>query len=375
MVVLTSGHEALDARVYGREASSLAELGFDIVVVGTWTRGSPGRVPVIPIPASRSRVTRFTLQPWRCLWAARHLRPDIVHFHDAELLAVLPLARLMWRRAKFVYDVHEDFGNLMMVRDWLPDAAKPAVRFLTDACERALSRFAHGIVAVTPPLAEKFAHRMKVVAFNFATERFFEQASRHVRPPAEREYDIVHVGTLNRRRAAFLAEVIRAYHSLKPGARSLVLGGDEKVVNEAFQSRPDGCEIRRKVPFDEIPAFLGNAKVGIDVHPWFAPHLAPALANKVCEYMACGCAVVASAMPVLDACIEGSGLEPRAIIRIRGGQPRDFAEAAVRLVQEVEAGRDPGASLRLFARKSMNWSTEAIKLARFYRELLGAKHA
>ena len=45
---------------------------------------------------------------------------------------------------------------------------------------------------------------------------------------------------------------------------------------------------------------LGNAKVGLDVHPWLGLHLKVALAVKVCEYMAAGCAVVASAMPVLN---------------------------------------------------------------------------
>ena len=121
VAVLTSGHDVLDGRVYGREAHSLHALGADVTVVGKLTRGTPRDVKVVVIPAETSRWMRFLAQPWRCLWAARHLKPDIVHFHDAEMLAVLPVAKLWWPRAKFVYDVHEDFANLMLIRDWLPD--------------------------------------------------------------------------------------------------------------------------------------------------------------------------------------------------------------------------------------------------------------
>ena len=48
----------------------------------------------------------------------------------------LPLAKLWWCAAKFVYDVHEDFANLMLIRDWLPYWAKPSVRLLTNAAEK-----------------------------------------------------------------------------------------------------------------------------------------------------------------------------------------------------------------------------------------------
>ena len=54
------------------------------------------------------------------------------------------------------------------------------------------------------------------------------------------------------------------------------------------------------IPHEEVPRLLADSRVGIDVHPWMSPHLRPALAVKVCEYMAAGCAVVASPMPVLE---------------------------------------------------------------------------
>lgn len=361
----------LDGRVYDREARSLHELGAEVTVVGRCTRGTPGVIPVLPIAAASSRVGRFLWTPWRCVLAARKLRPDIVHFHDAEMLAVLPVARLMWRKARFVYDVHEDFGNLMMIRDWLPGPFKPLVRALTNSCEKALARLTDGIVAVTPPLAAKFRGRPTVVAYNYPTGAFFRQAATAAREPRDREYDLVHIGTLNRRRASFLAEVLQEFHRIRPGARSLVVGAEKDVVESVAQRLPGGCDVRGKIPYDRVAATLGNARVGLDVHPWLTPNLVPALAVKVCEYMAAGCAVVASAMPVLDEVIAGSGLEPAALVRISGGEPAEYARGAVRLLEAIDGGADPGAALRRFAENRMSFDGEAIRLARFYRELLG----
>jgi glycosyltransferase involved in cell wall biosynthesis len=293
-----------------------------------------------------------------------------VHFHDAELLWSLPVAKLLWPRAKLIYDVHEDFGNLMMIRDWLPKASRPAVRAVTQFCEKLLVRLTDGVVAVTGPLAAHFPFVPSVTVHNFATSAFFDQAAKWSRPPLEREFAIVHLGTLSPPRAKFLGAVLRHFHVLRPQMRSLVIGIEGDVVRAAAGGLPGQCEVVGKVPFDRVPELIGNAAVGIDIHPWLLPHLLPALAVKVCEYMACGCAVVASSMPVLDRMMKDSGLGPDSMVRIQGGRPEDYAQATVDLLDAMERGDDPGSRLRAFARQRMNWKGEAERLAIFYRGLL-----
>ena len=158
---------------------------------------------------------------------------------------------------------------------------------------------------------------------------------------------------------------------MRPGARSLVLGAEETALTEVAGDLPSGCDVMGKVPYEQVPGLLGDARVGLDVHPWLAPHLMPALAVKVCEYMACGCGVVASAMPVLDGIVAGSGLPPESLIRIDGGAPEDYARAVVRILEAIDGGADPGASLRRFADERMNWRGEAVKIGWFYRDLTG----
>ena len=371
VVLMVSGHEVTNPRIYARQALSLQRLGANVTVVGRIEHRPSGEARVLAVSAPSSRLVRFLCQPLRCLWAARHLTPDVVHFHDAEMLTILPIAKLWWRRSKFIYDAREDFGNMMLVRDWLPSAVKPAVRFLTEVVERGLARLADAIVGVTPPLTAKFRHRKKIVAYNFVPDDFFEQTAKAKRDPRVREFDVVHLGTLNLRRAAFLAETLREFHRLRPRARSLVIGASAEIEAALRPRVPEGCVLLGKTPFEEIPGLLGNAKVGLDVHPWLGPHLEVALAVKVCEYMAAGCAVVASTMPVLNQLLVEAGANSDSINIIEGGEPLDYAQAALRLVEAIEGGDDPGAQLRALAFEHLRWENEAVKIARLYLQLLG----
>ena len=371
VLIVTSGHDVGDSRVYGREGRSMCSLGAAVTIVGKLERGRVENVTILTVPPAGSRLVRFLWQPWRCLWRARREKADIIHFHDAEMLATLPLARLWWFRSKFVYDVHEDFANLMLVRDWLPKVLRPAVRFATERLEKILARLASGIVGVTPPLTEKFTHPHRIVAYNFVPGEFFDRVAAASREPKRREFDLLHLGTLSSRRAVFLAETLTEFHRLRPTARSIVVGASPDILSLLKNRTPPGCTLLGKVPYSEIPRLLGNARIGLDVHPWSAPHLDVAIPVKVLEYMAAGCGVVTSSMPVLDRILNEAGTEAEAAVIIRAGAPADYALAAARMLEEIDHGANPGSILQQLARRRMNWDTESQELARFYLRLLG----
>jgi glycosyltransferase involved in cell wall biosynthesis len=87
--------------------------------------------------------------------------------------------------------------------------------------------------------------------------------------------------------------------------------------------------------------------------------------------MAAGCAVVSSAMPVLNQILQKAGADAASITLIEGGDPVDYAQAAVRLVEAIERGADPGTNLREVALKNMVWEGEAAKIAQLYLEISG----
>jgi glycosyltransferase involved in cell wall biosynthesis len=191
-----------------------------------------------------------------------------------------------------------------------------------------------------------------------------------MRPPQARVYDLVHLGTLSRRRAIFLADVVGELSRNRPGARCLVVGTSAEMIGFLRERLPVSCESRGLIAHDEVAEILGNAKVGIDVHPWLDRHLEPALAVKVCEYMACGCAVVASWMPVLANVLSRSASRLPGIATIRGGEPSDYADAVLAFLAGIDAGEDSGSDLRRFALEHMNWQNEASRIGSLYRSLV-----
>jgi glycosyltransferase involved in cell wall biosynthesis len=372
VLLMSSGHEVTDHRLYAKQALSLHRLGATVKLVGRLrTPQSTGDIPVIVVPSPSSRLVRFLWQPWRCLWAARHEDPHVVHFHDAEMLMILPVARGWWPRSRFVYDVHEDFANLIAIRDWLPSAVKRPVRMLVGIAEKSLAMFAHAIVGVTAPLADKFWNRRRAVAHNYVSRDFFERATVVSREPRAREYDVVHLGTLSRARAQFLADVLRELDAMKPNTRSLVIGVSPDIELLLRPVVPPGCTLVGPTPYDKVPAMLGNARVGINVHPALHPHLVVALPVKVCEYMAAGCGVVSSALPVLDHALSSAGIDSRHMTVISGGRPREYAVALASWLDAIAVGDDPGAELKTRAMASLTWEAEADGIARLYLGLLG----
>jgi glycosyltransferase involved in cell wall biosynthesis len=373
VLVVTSGHDATDHRIHNKLACSLKRMGADVAVVGHLENPDPGEVRIITVPKATTRMRRFLLQPWRCLWAARKARPDIIHFHDAEMLITLPVLKVIRHRCKLIYDVHEDFANLMLIRDWLPAGMKGTSRVLIEYIEKKLALLADAIVGVTPPLADKFHNRRKISAYNFITRDFFEGAHKTAKSPLKRQFDMVHLGTLNLRRALFLVEVLAKFHERRPEGKSLIVGSSREVCEKIRPLLPSNCTLLGEVPHGVIPGLLGNAKVGLDVHPWPAPHLNVALPVKICEYMASECAVVSSSMPVLTTVMQEAGGRLGGMKIISGGQPDEYADAAVALVGEMEKGAHPGAELRAFAVEHMIWENEADKIAGLYLELMGIR--
>ena len=368
ILVLTTGHEATDARIYGKQALFLLSKGFDVTVVGKLEYSTAGKVPVVAIPAPRCRWQRFLWQPWRCLWAARKIPADIVHFHDPELLFALPLAKLWWRQSKFVYDVHEDYANLILIRDWLPRWLKSTTRRAVDGVEKTLARLADGIIGVTQPLTARFDHRHKTVAHNFVAKEFFILTG--TKKTSERAIDVIHVGTLTMARALFLVDTLQKFHHWKPHGRSLVAGVSPEIERLLGPRLPRQARLLGRMPHEGIAVHLGNAKIGLDIHPEPKPHLEVALPVKICEYMAAGCAVVASSLPVLNRFLNECGLGPFGFVRIDAGEPSDYAAAAVSLIEKIDAGCDPGSDLRAIAAGRMTWEGEAEKITRLYAEIL-----
>ena len=156
--MLSSLHPADDVRIVEKEARCLVAAGHHVTVVArSPAPREPGGIEfkLIELPA----IPRWK-RPWvvgrAALALARSSRPDVVQFHDPELI----FAALALRNGscRVIYDVHEDVPADIRSKRWIPRPLRPLIALLAGIVERQTARRFDAIVAATPAIAERF-HR------------------------------------------------------------------------------------------------------------------------------------------------------------------------------------------------------------------------
>lgn len=374
VVLVSSGHSALDHRVFDKEAVTLAKYFPRVRVVATHGGDDRrGMVAITGLPASKSRLDRFFLRPLRCLLAARGSGTRVLILHDAELLWWVPIVKLFtgWR---VIYDVHEDFSQLMLRRDWIPSPLRPSVSRGLEWLEKGCSRFCDGVIGVTDVLVDRFGHQRRIALYNLPSFAFIEEAGMQSRPLPERLYDLVHLGTLSRERLEFLKAVLASLFAKKPDARVLLIGisGEhEKLLRADFPA--EQLTIIGKVKYQDVSPLLGDCRIGINIHPVLYPHLRCAVPVKVFEYMAAGCNVVTSFLPELHRLLGNEGTDH--VRTVYAADAERFADEVLRLLENPQVMEGHQQALMRLVRAQWNWESTEEKLVEFVLKVIGGKES
>ncbi len=374
IILLTSGHQALDHRVFDKEAVSLARAFPHVRVVGAHANDDVrAGVTITALPPYPSRLHRFLWRPLQCFLAVRSRGRHVLILHDAELLPWVPWIKLFtsWR---VIYDVHEDFAQLLLQRAWIPRKLRRLIAQNVGVLEKLLSYACDGIMGATQVLVENFPHRRHVAIYNLPSREFIARSAACCRPLSERDYDVVHHGTLSEERLQFLCAVLDALFVRKPAARALVFGvrpDQERMLHTQYPA--DRVTVIGKVPYGQVAELLGNCRIGLNVHPVLHPHLRCAVPVKVFEYMASGCNVITSFLPELDRLLGEDGAGEVVVIQTPSFER--FAAEAARLLDDPAALERHQAALMALVETRWNWEREAERLVDFVSEIAGLKES
>jgi glycosyltransferase involved in cell wall biosynthesis len=371
IAVLSSVHEALDPRIFHKEARTLAAAGYEVHLFARHTRDERrDGVWVHALPEPRSRRDR-PAQWLRLARRAWRLRPDAVHIHDPELLPLLLLLKYALG-VRAVYDAHEYYGEEVARRAWIPaPLRRPAAR-LTEAVESFVARRIDAVVAVNEHMAAGFRRRgaRAVAVHNFPPAEYFALDA-PVEPPSEPVAG--DVGLLSPDRG--LATVYQAARRLRvavPAARVRVIGRvDWAGLPDGVPTDPTawaaaGVDLAGTVPAAAIPAALRGLAVG-----WI-PFLDTGnnrrtIPLKLLEYMAAGRPVVASDLGYIAAIVRASGCG----LLVPPGDAAAHADALAALLIDPGRSHALGEAGRAAVRARYTWAGEGERLVRLYRRLLG----
>lgn len=366
IVHFTSVHSPHDMRVFRKECRTLADAGYDVVLVAPADEDEQGNgIRIRAVPRCRHRLARMTLGVWRIWRKAVAEKGAVYHFHDPELLPVGVILRLCGK--KVVYDVHEDYPKGIQSKPWIPRPLRYLVSILVNGVERLCARFCHRMVVVTPSIGRRFDPRRTVLVQNFAMCN--ELGKGNPVPMRERRPWVTYVGGLELIRG--LREMVSAVASLPAGLDArLQLGGTAEnpevlssIVRDAGKGHVDCLGFLSR---DKVADLCAQSRAGLLLfHP--VPNHVEAQPTKMYEYMAAGLPVIASDFPLWRKVID----EARCGICVDPTNVKAIAAAIQWILEHPDEAQAMGQRGQEAMRTKYCWEQEARKLVAMYAELTG----
>lgn len=361
---LTSVHNPSDTRICYRECATLAQAGYDVVLI------APGAQPPLPqgvryrgVAAPRNRLERMTRTVAQVYFAALAERADVYHFHDPELMGVGLLLRALG--ARVVFDVHEDIPSDIVDKPWIPMPARAPVAALSAVVLRALNRWYSAVVTATPAIARRFRHKRTVVVCNYP--RIEELPSQSVSDFSQRPRAAVYLGSITQLRC--IDEMLAAIESRHfPADMRLVIAGT--FENEALERRITQMPAWQRIdyrgfcPRSQVAAVLAGARVGMLLFRRAANH-DEALPTKLFEYLGAGLPVIISDTLQCSDIVR----DHECGIVVDPSDADAVARAMAYLIDNPAAARVMGERGRRLVTDRYQWNSEARKLTRLYAEI------
>jgi glycosyltransferase involved in cell wall biosynthesis len=367
VIHLTTVHSWQDPRIFLKQCRSLAKAGYEVHLL---SRDAPDaeREGVRLHPLKKvytSKVGRMlfgTAAAWK---QAMEMKPDIIHFHDPELIPGSFKAKKAG--IKVVYDIHEDYTTSIAGRSYIPGFITGLVKALISRYETKAHR-EHATIIAEDYYAERFPHAIPIR--NYPVMQGMDEVETKT-PSAKAAAKVLYTGTLDFPRGAL---VMAKLHQKLKGMEVRMIGRcsagmyaaiEEILGDEVRKVVPHG--ITDYVPFSEIlKAYQsGEYFAGLALFPK-SEHFARKRLTKFYEYMYFGLPVIASDYPEWTEFIEENKLGYTC-------NPENLDEAA-ELINKVQGewdklwvSRQP--EMRALVEQKYSWEAEAARLVKMYQAI------
>lgn len=359
---ITSAHPRYDIRIFIKECQTLVKAGLDVslIVADEFSDEIKDSVKIYSVGKPGSRKERMRETPRKILEKIRELNPDIVHFHDPELMPIgLKLSK---QKIKVVYDVHEDLPKQVMSKHWIPALIRPIVSKLVESLEKFCASKFYGVITATPIIENRFKFYNKNVR-SICNYPLLSELNLVESQWSNRENKLCYIGSISKTRG-----IIPVIKSLAISKLILELAGplSGDVGIEELQSLSGGSYVNYKGVIDrsEITSLLQRVKIGL-VTLLPTPSYVESLPIKMFEYMLAGIPVIASNFPLWDTIITKYNCG----VLVDPSDDAEIAKASIELLNNEEHAQAMGERGKQAVLEFFNWEQESIKLVEFYRKV------
>jgi glycosyltransferase involved in cell wall biosynthesis len=370
---VTSIHPDFDSRVW-KYAVMMARRQHEVHLVCPWqVQDGEVRDGVMlhTFARARSRASRPFTIPFRLLRKLLPIRNnvDVVHFHDLDIMPIMAVLALF---KPIVYDVHENYPEEMLVRQWIPKALRRPLYHCVGFIQSILSRVIRNAIFVIPEIEDVFPKKglRTAIIRNFATLDLLDKVAPDY---LSRRDAVIFLASNYEGNGTFLfLQIAAALKKSRPATRFLMVDrwsdaatktrAEEIIAKEGLTN----VSVLPNIPPQDIMKYLNQATIGISATLRLPTHI-NALPTKLFEYMAAGLPIVSSDLPNA----KQFALDTGAILLCRPEEPETFVSAIESLVANRQKACELGQSGQRAFRTRFCWESQADTLEQFYAGILG----
>lgn len=285
--IITSVHPREDARIYRRQALTLAKE-YELLLLAHDGRDGvdPHGVVHKKIVTPKGRAARISVGWIPYFTAAIKSNAPVCIFHDPEFITAGILLKLCGR--KVVMDIHEQLHLQIMTKPWIAECVKPTVAKAAKTMIRGAAEMFDLVLTATPAINRDIGRR-GVTLRNYPVEQ------EYLHLPSPTGNDVCYIGTVSASRgtaamakAARLAEVtLHIAGDIEDEESRRIIKDGRKAGKIKYYGRLGGEDLLRVMAKCKAGLCLLSSEGG---YPMSIP-------IKLFEYMAAGLEVVATDIP------------------------------------------------------------------------------
>ncbi|MBC6316983.1 glycosyltransferase [Listeria grandensis] len=362
--VYSSVHVWNDTRVYYKEIETLLQAGYQVeqMAVETMQPLEPRQNLTQHLFEKGHRLKRFTR--WYSIYKAiRKSDAMYYHFHDPELLLLLPILRK--NKGVFIYDMHENFPKALETKAWIPKILRqPLAKIIKGVEQRCLKRCDSVIFAETSYKKDypTITQQKKDILNYPMYQAPFDVAK-------GKEQTLLYVGGIEENRGLWIMlETLKSlresgHNDLKLKLIGPISNTDNEKIDRFTTKHAMTNSVARlgRIPNGEINGHMATATIGLCLLKPI-PNYMESMATKMFEYMSAELPMIVSDFPMWSELMQetksGYSVDPLNTMAVK--------DAVELLLLNKERRQEMGTNGRAHYEKTYNWTAEGEKLLALY---------
>ncbi|OQO72229.1 glycosyltransferase [Enterococcus villorum] len=375
VMMYSSVHIWKDARIFFKEAQSLSkEYQVDFYAIGSPEEADEYQTENLKIHLLKKRNRRKRYKNWIFLWKEiKNSEAEIFHFHDPELLLLLPFLRKKRKDRIFIYDMHENFPKALVSKNWLPNRMKRILITIVRPLERRLIKKNKGLIFAEKSYKEDYQSIFSSMPTCDIYNYPLYQPNLPDNQIGKEVIRFVYVGRIAGVRGIW--EMLHAVNKVSKTSQKeikfrLIGQCEEELLEEIISyihkhHLEDVVEYSSFIEYDKIWKIYQESDIGFCLlHP--IPNYMGSIATKMFEYMASGMPMIISDFPLWKNILQ----ESQNGIAVDPFNEEQIVQAMNQLIENPELRRKFGENGQLQYKTKFNWGNEERKLATFYNQLI-----